>query len=760
MVFTRKNNALGNQTLIPPVRDPYPAVDHKNSCETLPVSNAVVRQSLVFRNKTGVVSPVLQRSKPLPPSKSSLPSATHIQNRAESEKIASDIHRRKMKGMLAVELSEDFNRLYWNYEFCDVVFRSVGQCEGETFICAHKALLKCRAGENFVENISCASGAMNDSFFSQESNGIETVYVDIEEGFEVLKDAMKYLYCGQLFWDAPLGLELIVAKLYLLVRFAERLGLTGLEGKCHKLIKRCHDGDIVDYETFKLFNKIQVDNDNSGALLESICPGKDKDGVQPPVQVLHSSFLGKDLSKILNDQSSADLVFNVNGTLIYAHRAVVCTRSSLFSSMLSGPWLESESNEICIHSVGPSTVLHVLHFLYTGVVDIEDEEEDLEELLFIADMYEVEGLKKLVASVAWSQKCHSFHQPCSGCIEEFGKWLVLADRYGMDELKTEILKWCCKHKVRVWPTRAFAKLPQNLTDEVYNLAISIMNGDKGFLRIFTFLKQCDQIYRKCEGNSPLRSVFWISKQCKQQCITRLCQNFNMIRYNSDFISLTRGEGWTFHLVEEIIDCLMLMTCPSNCVANLVYSENLIQMLNSNAPKGAMENGNIAEKMKSHVIKMVAANLEKLRPTPEYVNLSSDLKDAVEEAALLTCSMNISFSIQETSRRTGCRLRRESSTDLPPMRTELPMSDEAMFDEMNGNCTGNVELGARVLLTENRTGVIRFVGQTCFAEGIWFGIELDQPVGKHDGEVQRVRYFTTNRKCATFVRPSAIVRTFQ
>lgn len=38
-----------------------------------------------------------------------------------------------------------------------------------------------------------------------------------------------------------------------------------------------------------------------------------------------------------------------------------------------------------------------------------------------------------------------------------------------------------------------------------------------------------------------------------------------------------------------------------------------------------------------------------------------------------------------------------------------------------------------------TGVLRFMGTTEFAPGIWCGIELDNPVGKNDGSVSGKRY---------------------
>ena len=53
------------------------------------------------------------------------------------------------------------------------------------------------------------------------------------------------------------------------------------------------------------------------------------------------------------------------------------------------------------------------------------------------------------------------------------------------------------------------------------------------------------------------------------------------------------------------------------------------------------------------------------------------------------------------------------------------------------------------------GLVRFYGATSFSPGKWVGIELNEPVGKNDGTVQGVKYFTCKPNHGMFIRPSQV-----
>ncbi|CAL1714440.1 unnamed protein product [Somion occarium] len=75
---------------------------------------------------------------------------------------------------------------------------------------------------------------------------------------------------------------------------------------------------------------------------------------------------------------------------------------------------------------------------------------------------------------------------------------------------------------------------------------------------------------------------------------------------------------------------------------------------------------------------------------------------------------------------------------------------------------DIPIGARCEVETSETdlhkrGTVRFVGPTKFGngEGIWVGIEYDEPMGKNDGSVQGVRYFECKPNFGVFIRPDRL-----
>lgn len=53
--------------------------------------------------------------------------------------------------------------------------------------------------------------------------------------------------------------------------------------------------------------------------------------------------------------------------------------------------------------------------------------------------------------------------------------------------------------------------------------------------------------------------------------------------------------------------------------------------------------------------------------------------------------------------------------------------------------------------------MEYYGETEFAEGIWVGINLDEPNGKNNGTVKGVRYFECQPNHGIFIKANQVTQ---
>lgn len=81
--------------------------------------------------------------------------------------------------------------------------------------------------------------------------------------------------------------------------------------------------------------------------------------------------------------------------------------------------------------------------------------------------------------------------------------------------------------------------------------------------------------------------------------------------------------------------------------------------------------------------------------------------------------------------------------------------------MEEEAAANIHVDDRcriISIAGERRGVVKFVGkikQLDDGEGIWVGIEFDEPVGKNDGLIGNVQIFTCKANHGSFVKPQKV-----
>ena len=147
------------------------------------------------------------------------------------------------------------------------------------------------------------------------------------------------------------------------------------------------------------------------------------------------------LSKLLDNQSMADVTFIVKNEKISAHSVIVVSVSPVICAMLEkGKFKEGVTKEVKIDDINPLVFKEMLRYLYTGTAPKLNEDAMTEPLLLAADKYQIKGLMDLCEqSLIKKLKMQMiFH------------FLVVAYLHSAPQLKEASLKFLVSHKREVW----------------------------------------------------------------------------------------------------------------------------------------------------------------------------------------------------------------------------------------------------------------------------------------------------------------------
>ncbi|CAH0383089.1 unnamed protein product [Bemisia tabaci] len=246
------------------------------------------------------------------------------------------------------------------------------------------------------------------------------------------------------------------------------------------------------------------------------------------------SQLGEDLLRMFLDEISPDVIVEVGGRRIKAHKCILSSRCQYFAAILSGGWVQSAGDVISLQGFSYNVVHFALCHIYSGASNIPDS-ISIVELATLADMLCLEGLKEVISYTLKLKYCHFFHKPCSICTVGVLECLTLAAAYGLDDLYRKCLRWINKHFTKLWITKPFASLPRELIDKCYKQLVAHITVDS----ILDQFLNC-----KC-FNDSIPSSRWaevlheLAKRLNDACIKYTAQHFSIVISTHKFAVLLK-----------------------------------------------------------------------------------------------------------------------------------------------------------------------------------------------------------------------------
>ena len=151
--------------------------------------------------------------------------------------------------------------------------------------------------------------------------------------------------------------------------------------------------------------------------------------------------------------------------------------------MFSGRWKENLQEVVELKELSPKTFQYILSFIYSNKIEVSTD-LDITEVLYIADMYGINGIKSAISFHLKANYCYFFIASYDITIQGAIKSLEIAKIFSLDDHLTDCYVWFIKHYVKIFANRNFAKA----SDDVKNYILSkikkdeelfISYGDKG-----------------------------------------------------------------------------------------------------------------------------------------------------------------------------------------------------------------------------------------------------------------------------------------
>lgn len=148
------------------------------------------------------------------------------------------------------------------------------------------------------------------------------------------------------------------------------------------------------------------------------------------------------------EESFSDFTFEIGGKLVHAHKAILAARSPVFRTMLATNMVESRSGRVKLDDVELPVFNAMMRYLYSGRIDEDLLASKCEEVLALADRYDVRKLK---------ERCEVLLSKAIS-LDTVVNLLSVAETYHATSLKSIALLYAGQHFLELIHTDSFKEL--------------------------------------------------------------------------------------------------------------------------------------------------------------------------------------------------------------------------------------------------------------------------------------------------------------
>lgn len=342
------------------------------------------------------------------------------------------------------------------------------------------------------------------------------------------------------------------------------------------------------------------------------------------------------LDSLLIDGSYSDITFKIQDCEFKCHKCILSSRCEYFARMFSGRWMENTQEIVELKDLSPITFRYILSYIYSNKIEVS-RDVDITEVLYIADMYGINGIKAAVSFHLKANYCYFFIAPYDISIYGAVKSLEISKIFSLNELSTECYIWFVKNYVKIFANRNFAKVSEDAKKDI----LIKIKEDVSHLTILHHLKDCSKL-KAC-----LPTVKWahamrkLIEELEEYCLEFVSCNFERVISQPAFqycLFNKKDINQTLMLQEHFIAAVTKYISKENCIDIFESTKKIREMAEKygNQYKDHFDIMETVEnclkfvtELQSVTIRFISRNIFHLQKMKKWKSLKKDVKEQLK-----------------------------------------------------------------------------------------------------------------------------------